>query len=361
MPLRPSPGLTSLALAILAVAVLAGCASPAAAPPAEPVPANVPTSLAATGPAVGPDLGATTAAAPRLVAGEWWRIRFSGDLYEPEVLRVVANVSEDGYVFGMPHEGWLKEAIVYHAPAFGDVGLDLSYAVHNEIFEPLRFPLVAGATWETVFAATPMTATVEQADESTATIRYDPPTSADPDPMAVALGLLMPAGDLGTMRLTYDARVHEIVRMESGIGSWEVVQHGYEFRGWVSVPTGAHTAIDYGTFGPDAANPLPTRTVHVDESFNRITLLHAVFALTPGVYRLTSTAPDGESFVTEVVGESGIHFGIYEVANPGGDWQQEDVAVGAGGTYTMGIAYQQYDILVPSGEQRPTHGHEVVR
>jgi hypothetical protein len=351
------------ALSLLAVVgLLAGCAAPAEPPPSEPAPANVPTSLAETGPAVGPDLGATTAAPPRLVEGEWWRIRFSGDLYAPpEVLRVVANASADGYVFGMPHEGWLKEAIVYHAPAFGDVGLDLSYAVHNERFEPLRFPLVAGATWQTVFAASPMTATVEQADEFTATVRYDPPASSGVDPTATAIGLLMPTGELGSMRLTYDARMHEIVRMESGIGSWEVVEHGYEFRGWVSVPTGAHTAIDYGTFGPDASNPLPMRTVHVDASFNRITLLQAVFALTPGVYRVTSTAPDGQSFVTEVVGASGIHFGIHEVGNPGGDWQQEDVAVGAGGTYTMGIAYQQYDILVPSGERRPTHGHEVVR
>ncbi|MEA3137473.1 MAG: hypothetical protein QOC71_1754 [Thermoplasmata archaeon] len=352
--------LGSSLLVLAAIALLAGCAAPASSPPTEAVPANVPTSLAATGPAVGPDLTATTAAAPRLIEGEWWRIRFAGDLYAPpEVLRVVANVSEDGYVFGMPHESWLKEAIVYHAPAFGDVGRDLSYAVHNERFEPLRFPLVEGATWETVFAATPMTATVEQADEFTATIRYDPP--ANTDPTATAIGLLMPMGDLGTMRLTYDARVHEIVRMESGIGSWDVIEHGFEFRGWVSVPTGAHTAIDYGTFGPDAANPLPMRTVHVDDSFNRITLLQAVFAVTPGVYRVTSKAPDGQSFVTEAVGEGGVHFGIYEVANPGGDWQQEDVAVGVGGTYTMGIAYQQYDILVPSGEQRPTHGHEVVR
>ena len=52
----------------------------------------------------------------------------------------------------MPHEGWYKEAIAYHAPAFGDVGFDLSYNVHNERFEPLRFPLVEGATWETRFA-----------------------------------------------------------------------------------------------------------------------------------------------------------------------------------------------------------------
>ena len=344
----------------LLAAVLAGCAQPADVAGPAPEPADLSTSVIETGPAVGPDLEATTAAPPRLVEGEWWRIRFTGDFYAPQdVLRVVANATAEGYVFGMPHEGWLKEAIVYHAPAFGDVALDLSYAVHNERFEPLRFPLEAGATWTTTFGGAEMTATVEEADAATATIRFDPPPSDDPT--ATAMGLLMPMGDLGTMRLTYDARMHEIVRMQSGIGSWEVIEHGYQFRGWVSVPTGAHTAIDYGTFGPDADNPLPTRTVHVDESFNRITLLQAVFALSPGVYRVTSTAPDGQSFVTEVLGEARMQFGIHEVANPGGDWQQEDVAAGVGGTYTMGIAYQQYDILVPEGDRRPTHGHEVIR
>src|SRR5687767_10344328 len=32
-----------------------------------------------TGPAVGPDLNATTAALPRLVEGEWWRIKYTSD------------------------------------------------------------------------------------------------------------------------------------------------------------------------------------------------------------------------------------------------------------------------------------------
>jgi hypothetical protein len=346
--------------ALLLLVLVAGCAAPASTP-AQPEPDPVvPLSLRQTGPAVGPDLNATTAAAPRLVEGEWWKIRFDGAFYTSEdLLRVVANATPDGYVFGMPHEGWMKEAIVYHAPAFGDVAADLSYAVHNERFEPLRFPLTTGATWQTVFAAAPMTATVEEADEFTATIRYDMPPSDDPT--AMAMGLLMPMGDLGTMRLTYDARMHEIVRMQSSLGSWEVIAHGYGFRGWVSVPKGAHTAIDYGVFGPDADNPLPSRTVHVDESFNRITVLHAVFGVSPGVYRVTSTAPDGESFVTEVIGTAEFKAGMFEVANPGGDWTQEDLAAGVGGTYTMGIAYQQYDILVPEGDRRPTHGHGVDR
>jgi hypothetical protein len=345
-------------LAVALAALLAGCSSPPVQAPEQSA-AAVPISLMKTGPAVGPDLNATLAAPPRLVEGEWWRIRFDGGLYvSDDLVRVVANATPDGYVFGMPHEGWIKEAIAYHAPAFGDVAPDLSYMVHNHRFEPLRFPLEAGASWPTLFGGTNYTATVESADDHSATIRVEPPPSTDPTSTAVC-SLGMPCD--GTMRFTYDARVHEVTHMESPIGSWDVVAHGYEFRGWVSVPRGEHTAIDYGTFGPQQDNPLPTRTIHVDDHFNRMTVLHGVIALSPGEFRLTSTAPDGESFVTEVTGAAGTRFEIFEVANPGGEWTQEDLAVGVGATYTMGIAYEQYDILVPSGERRPTHSHEVLR
>lgn len=356
----PSPKSPLLLAVPLLLALLAGCAQPGDGPAPGAAPEAVPTGLALTGPAVGPDLTSTTATAPRLVEGEWWKIRFAGAFYTSnDLIRIVANATPDGYVFGMPHEGWIKEAIAYHSPAFGDVALDLSSMVHNENFGPLRFPLVAGDTWETSFAG-PVIATVESADEYTAEIVLRPPSS-NPTPEQMALGMLGVLPDLGEVRLTYDARVHEVVKMDSGIGSWEVIAHGYDFQGWVSVPSGHHTAIDYGVFGPDTDNPLPTRTVPVDERFNRITVMQAVFALSPGVYRLTSTSPDGQTFTTEVLGPPRMKMNLFEVSAPGGDWQQEDLVGGVGGTYTMGIAYEQYDILVPGGERRPTHGHEVMR
>src|SRR5687767_5272473 len=121
---------------VLALFFAAGCVDTAPAPtdPSQSLlldPDRPDTAFGeiVTGPAVGPDLNATTAAAPRLVAGEWWRIRFDStiDGVPVEVVRVVAHADEDGYIMGMPHEGWYKEAIAYHAPAFGDVGLNLSY------------------------------------------------------------------------------------------------------------------------------------------------------------------------------------------------------------------------------------------
>lgn len=363
------PGATFFTLSLL----LAGCLTPAedatlqtdaetpeiVVDPARPVEKY---GEIVTGPAVGPDFNATTAAPPRLVEGEWWRIRFDADVdgVPVEVVRVVADANPGGYVMGMPHEGWLKEAIAFHSPAFGDVGFDLSYNTHNQAFEPVRFPLTSGATWDTSFALTPYVATVEAADQYTATIHFSPKQDPQPtDPLTNALGL---TGQDPGMRLVYDARMHEIVHMESFVGSWDVVEHGYDFEGWVTVPRGEHTAIDYGTFGPAMpGEPLLTRTVKVDGGFNRMTMMHLLFALSPGSYRIKSVTPDKAEFVTEATGAINFVLRFYEARDPDGTWTQEDVAAGAGGTYSMGIAYHQYDIRLPDGQRRSDHSHSVIR
>lgn len=361
-----------LALLLLA-ATFAGCAEPAATvtpaaadPPAVAIVPDRPDASfgeVATGPAAGPDLGATTALAPRLVPGEWWRIRFQSSLFEdaPEFVRVVAAVTPEGYLVGMPHEGWFKEAIAYHSPAFGDVGFDLSYALHNQRFEPLRFPLVEGATWTTVFGPSEVTATVEQADDFTAIVRFDPPPS-DPQPTDPLFAALSPVDGSGSMRLTYDARQHEVVRFESMIGTWEVVEHGYGFEGWVTVPRGLHTAIDYGQFlAASPGGPVLTRTQAVEGGYNRLTLMHGIFALGPGMYRIRDVSPNGTEFVTEALGGQAFTIRFHEASDPDGAWTLEDVVGGAGGTYTMGMAYHQYDIRLPDGARRSDHSHPVVR
>lgn len=362
----------TLLILVLVAPVLAGCLG-AGDPALEPEPAGGepevlidPNRRAAslgeivTGPAVGPDLNATTQAPPRLVEGEWWRIRFLDVLgdQDVEVVRVVADVHEDGYVVGMPHEGWLKEAISYHSPAFGDVALDLSYDTHNERFEPVRFPIVEGDTWETRFALTPLTAQVIEADERTATITLTPP-EAEPQPTDPLFTLLTAFED-AVMTLTYDATMHEIVRMESAIGVWEVIAHGYDYEGWVTVPRGEHTAIDYGTFGPasETHDPLP-RTLEVSGGFNRMTMMHVVIPFTPGVYKVRDEAPDGTVLETDATDQPVLAF--YEVADPDGTWTVQDVLGGAGATYSMGIAYHQYDIRLPDGLRRADHAHEVIR
>lgn len=348
---------------VMIVLLLAGCVETADQPDAADViiDPDRPTETfgdVETGPVAEPDLDATTAAAPELIVGEWWRIHFDTLLSDDtvEVVRVVADVNEDGYIFGMPHEGWLKEAIAFHAPAFGDVAFDLSYNTHNVRFEPVRFPLVTGNTWETSFAATPLVATVESADEYTATVVFRAPESNDPT--TPLFDLLFGTSD---MTLTYDARQHEVVAMDSAIGTWEVVEHGYDYEGWVTVPRGEHTAIDYGTFGPVTPDQVPG-TIDVEGGFNRLTMMHLAMTPenTPGAYTIRDVDPAGNEMLTEFQG-AGLEIRFYESNQPEGTWTSESSGAGAGVTYHMGIAYFQYDIHLPDGARRADHGHAVIR
>lgn len=102
------------------------------------------------------------------------------------------------------------------------------------------------------------------------------------------------------------------------------------------------------------------RTVEVSGGFNRLTMMHFIAPLGPGMYRITSQPPEGEPFVTELQGD-GLAVRFYEAMNPDGEWQVEDLVAGPGATYSMGIAYHQYDIHVPDGARRADHAHEVIR
>jgi hypothetical protein len=203
----------------------------------------------------------------------------------------------------------------------------------------------------------PLAAEVESVEGTKANIVLTPSGDAQPtDPVFALFGFAS-----GPIRLVYDASVHEVVRFESGIGTYEVVEHGYDFAGWVTIPRGEHTAIDYGQLGPATPGELPVgKTIEVSGGFNRLTLMHGVFPIGPGAYRVRSVAPDGTEFVTELIGNIPM-LRFYEVADPDGTWNVEDVVVGPGATYSMGIAYHQYDIHLPDGAERSDHSHEVFR
>ena len=348
---------------LVAALLLAGCLAqdpppqPASAPPPgvvidESRPDTAFTDVV-TGPAAQPDLNATLAAPPRLVAGEWWRLRL---INGEEVVRVVAEVTDEGYVVGMPHEGWYKELISFHSPALGDVGFDLSYATHNEIFQPVKFPLEQGATWDTVWATVPFAAEVGSVEGTRATIVLTPTTQPQPtDPIFALFGFTG-----APVTLVYDATMHEVVKFDAGgFLGYEVLAHGYGFEGWVTIPRGEHTAIDYGQIGPTNPGELPMREIEVAGGFNRLTLMQGVFAMTPGVYRVRTIAPDGTEFLTEATTEPTLQF--FEAADPDGIWRGEDVVAGGAAVYRMGIAYHQYDILLPDGTKRSDHSHEVIR
>lgn len=323
----------------------------------------------AVGPAARPDENATLLAPPRLVPGEWWRIRFESPYTEPtEFLRVVARVEPDGTALvGMPHEGWWKEAVIFHTPALGEVAPDLSYAAHDVPFQPLVFPLTADATWETAWEdeASALTATVEPVDETTVDVGF----------VGAACGITsFVVGCDGSdptevIRIRYDAKMHEIVRFEGPGMTWEVLEHGYGFEGWVTIPRAEDLVFLHGRFGPAldlarAPATSTTDTVEVSGGYNRVSFILGAGGVPPGsgVFRETATAPDGTVYELEVLpGQGGYRALFLEHASPDGTWTFEHVSGGGGLVMAEGVAYHQYDIRLPDGAVRTDHAHEVVR
>ena len=316
----------------------------------------------ALGPVAAPDLNATLAAPPRLVPGEWWRIHFTSPLtgVEVEFVRVVGAVDGDTYVIGMPHEGWYKEAVIYHTPCFGDVGsLDLGCRAHNIPFAPLQFPLTDGATWTTQF---------ERPPDLKANVKLLSPTEAE-------ILFTDPDGKV-EIEMVYDAKIHEVRSFKHAIAVWEVVEHGYGFEGWITIPRGEHLVFEHGRVGapvvglkPFAAAPLgepgaPIESVEISGGYNRVSFILAVgnvVGAPGGAYRETATAPDGTVYSMESIPGAPLTFQFFEHKDPDGTWELEHLAAGPGIAFIEGIAYHQYDIHLPSGDVRSDHSHEVIR
>jgi hypothetical protein len=313
-----------------------------------------------------PDVEATLAEAPKLRVGEWWKIKMMSPLdgREATYIRVLADIDGDTYVFGMPHEGWYKEAVVYHVPFFGDVGMDLSGYAHDILFTPLKFPLTNEQTWTTKFEGGPdLTAavTVNEA-EKTADVVFLTPNGGE------------------AVKLTYDAKIHEITKFEQATIHYEVVEHGYDFQGWVTVPRAEDLIFFHGRIGPaidlNLQPAAPVETVEITGGFNRMSFIlmrgdlglagqlsgGAAPSFAPGVYGIKATDPAGN--VYELAPEpmtSGLQVEFFESIAPDGTWTLEYTAAGPGVAFIEGIGYHQYDIKVPTGERRSDHSHPVIR
>jgi hypothetical protein len=356
-----------LAPLLVVLALLAGCVSTPPEEPTAPVAAaNVTVGdrpdpvfgEVALGPVAAPDLNATLLAAPKLVPGEWWRIRFTSPLtgVDVEFIRVVGAVDGDAYVVGMPHEGWYKEAVVYHTPCFGDVvAADLGCRAHNIPFAAVKFPLTEGATWVTQFERPPdLTATVKVVSPTEAEITY-----ADAD------------GNVH-IEAVYDATIHEMRSFKHAIAVWEVVEHGYGFEGWITIPRAEELVFEHGRVGTPATmmNPIgtpaaPVESVEISGGYNRLSFILAVGNALGvdqgGAYRMTATAPDGTVYQMESIPGAPMTIQFFEHKDPDGVWDLEYLAVGPGIAFIEGIAYHQYDIHLPDGAIRSDHSHEVIR
>ncbi len=319
------------------------------------------------GTAAAPDSAATLDTMPQIKVGEWWRIKMQSPLdgREAEYTRVMAYQDGDTYVFGMPHEGWYKEAVVYHVPFFGDVNLDLSGHAHDIPFVPLKFPLNDEQTWTTKFEGGPdLTATVvtNQAAK-TAEVTFTNPSGG------VAVSLV------------YDAKIHEIVHFEHSTIIYDVVEHGYDWEGWVTVPRAEDLVFFHGRLAQGAAitptgiapNPNPFEQVEIAGGFNRMSFILLIGDIglvsgstnqpvAPGVYGIKATDPEGNVFeLPPQPMTGGLKVEFFESTAPDGIWNLEYVATGPGVAFIEGIAYHQYDIKVPTGEKRSDHSHPVIR
>ena len=361
---------------LLVLTFLAGCLG-GAAPPAEPTTAATPSveinenrpepvfGDVAVGPAAQPDLHATLAAPPKLVPGEWWRVQLESPLTgdKQEFVRVLAAVEGDTLVFGMPHEGWWKEAVVYHTPAFGDVDAkDLSYNVHDVLFTPLKFPLVDGQTWDTKWeGGATIKAEVKTEGDTIAHVTFTNPHG----------GLLAPAtGGAPTkvLELTYDAAQHEVVEFKHPTVTFRVVEHGYGFQGWVTVPRAEKLVFFHGRIGEalDAnlqPNPTPTETVKIDGGYNRLSFILNVGSIGAPAPTCSETAkaPDGKEYKLEATPCADSIIKFFEHENPDGNWDLTHVAPAGSVAFIEGIASHQYDIRLPDGAIRADHSHPVIR
>lgn len=292
----------------------------------------------------------TLQAPPQWKQGEWWRVKVVDLLGKTfETTRVVAGQEGDDYLVGMPMDEFINDLMVLHLPGFGQVSKeDLSFEIHDVRYEPLRFPLVEGDTWATAFEGRPVTAKVFLLGEMQARVQLD--------------------GSQDHINVTYDAETGEIVKhVQPGYATVEVLEHGFDYSGYVIVPhmhdlIFAHGRIG-GVLGPNL-QPAPSLTdaVRVDSTYDRVSFAIILGRLNPtvtlGYYAEKATAPNGKTFELAFLPTEAGQFkiAVYDVVQPGGDWRFEHTAAGPGFAFAEGIAYHTYVVELPSGRVLPSTG-----
>lgn len=364
----------ALCLLMVATAWLAGCADAPApaqetAEPEAQYQDEVVQVAAPTMPRDPPAAGERTlATAPQWRLGEWWTYSltdgFTGNTIE--FTRVVAGEDRaaGNYLVGFPVDDFSNDAMLFHIPGFGDIRQsDLAYETHDAYFEPLRFPLAEGESWEMSF---------EGVANGLASVAVTSPTTAT---------ITMEVSVYGTIVALYDAEVGEITSMVIGAdgsyAQYEITGHGYGYEGLVRVPHAHDLIFNHGRLAglvgignsDGLASPVGlkasttiTETVEIQPGYDRVAFIivvggAAAFLGAPssaGVFQETVTAPDNtqyEALWTPADGAAGNDLFIQAIGhdNPEGTWTLEHVAGGAGVAFVEGIGYHSIDIDLPSG------------
>jgi hypothetical protein len=296
-------------------------------------------------------------APPEWRLGQWWQVRvtdhLSGGVHETTV--VVAGAERDWFLTGMPADDFLHSLMVLHLPGIGQVAKDtLGWDVHDEVFHVLQFPLREGDTWDTHWSAAPVQADVVSVSGNRAEVEF--------------------VGNSAHFKVVYDADVGTIVSMDiPGYAQMEVIDHGFEYEGVVTVPH-QHDLIFFhgrlaGAVGvgvQDTGPHAPVETITVSGDYDRVSFALLVFALAPGFYAAEATAPDGSRYETQFVATEPdqINIQIHSNDDPVGDWEVLFLAGGAGAVAIEGIGYHVFDIELPSGclvaamDEHAHHGAE---
>lgn len=281
---------------------------------------------------------------PTLRLGEWWDVRvdseLTGEVYEGRV--VVAGMSQERYLVGMPTDAFAHGLLILHLPGIGPVTSDtFGYEAHDVLFEPTDFPLTEGKTWTTEWYTGGMDAEVVEVNDGQARIEM--------------------VGENTRMNLTYDPAkgIPNLVEVD-GYGTLEVLDHGFGHEGQVTVPWEHDLVFLHGRLAGAADLGLqpaaPVETITVEGGYDRASfalLLGNVLAEgPPGVYRVQATAPDGTTYeeVFTAGPQDDLLLAIKTHDDPVGDWELEYEAGGPGAAAIEGVAYQVIEVDLPGGQ-----------
>jgi hypothetical protein len=286
--------------------------------------------------------------APAWNVGDWWTYHFTAGQYgrQANVTLVVGAANASGYVMGMPEDDYQLDAILFHVPPAGGVAANLSWSVHDALFEPFRFPLADGLSWETHWATTPVKLTARAAKVTTPSGETD------------GYRIVNEVGDTNRkFEYTYAEKgAHWFVEYQRAYADgrvlerMELVEHGHGYHGKVRLLDGVTIVLlesrsDVLLKGGAPAPP----TVSFSVPAGVDTLMTAcVVGGAPGTYRATITAADGraacDASLTVAPGDARSLSTPAEVRQARGSFEARLAAAGQGSATAEVLGYRSWTV-----------------